>query len=221
VRLAANLAVNHQAINQAEALGFARLTNSIIPMSFDFYWQPPPPAHDPARARQLLAEAGYPGGFDAGDFWCDAGTSTTAASEALLNDLGAVGIKSRLRPLERAAFLKANQDKKLKNIVYNLSGTAGSAATRIEAFVVGGGLYAYGSYPDIDGLYREQVNELDPRKREATLRRIQQLMHEKAMFLPVWQFVLLQGVGPRVAEPAISLITDYPWTAPFEEMKLK
>ena len=41
------------------------------------------------------------------------------------------------------------------------------------------------------------------------------------MFLPVWQFVLLQGVGPRVAEPAIGLITDYPWTAPFEEMKLK
>jgi peptide/nickel transport system substrate-binding protein len=221
VRLAANLAVNHQAINQAETLGFSRLTNSIIPSSFDFYWQPPPPVHDPARARQLLAEAGYPGGFDAGDFWCDAGTSTTAASEALLNDLGAVGIKSRLRPLERAAFLKANQDKKLRNIVYNLSGTAGSAATRIEAFVVGGGLYAYGSYPDIDGLYREQVNELDPRKREATLRRVQQLMHDKAMFLPVWQFVLLQGVGPRVAEPAISLITDYPWTAPFEDMKLK
>jgi peptide/nickel transport system substrate-binding protein len=144
-----------------------------------------------------------------------------AASEALLNDLAAVGIKTRLRPLERAAFLKANQEKKLKNVVYNLSGTAGSAATRIEAFVVGGGLYAYGSYPDIDGLYREQTGELDPRKREVTLRRIQQLMHEKAMFLPVWQFVLLQGVGPRVADPAISLITDYPWTAPFEDMKLK
>ena len=221
VRLAANLAVNHQAINQAEALGFAKLTNSIIPSSFDFYWQPPAAVHDPARAKQLLAEAGYPGGFDAGDFWCDAGTSTTAASEALLNDLAAVGIRTKLRPLERAAFLKANQDKKLKNIVYNLSGTAGSAATRIEAFVVGGGLYAYGSYPDIDGLYREQAGELDPRKRDATLRRIQQLMHEKAMFLPIWQFVLLQGVGPRVAEPGLGLITDYPWTAPYEDVKLK
>ncbi len=221
VRLAANLAVNHQAINQAEALGFAKLINSIIPSSFDFYWQPPPAVHDPARARQLLAEAGYPGGFDAGDFWCDAGTSTTAASEALLNDLAAVGIKTRLRPLERAAFLKANQEKKLKNIVYNLSGTAGSAATRIEAFVASTGLYAYGGYPDIDGLYREQANELDPKKRDVTLRRIQQLMHEKAMFLPIWQFVLLQGVGPRVAEPGIGLITDYPWTAPFEDMKLK
>src|SRR5437016_2464553 len=67
VRLAANHAVNHQAINQAEALGFAKITGSIIPSSYEFYWQPTPYAYDPARARQLLAEAGYPGGFDAGD----------------------------------------------------------------------------------------------------------------------------------------------------------
>jgi len=102
-----------------------------------------------------------------------------------------------------------------------LSGTAGSAATRIEAFVASTGLYAYGGYPDIDGLYREQANELDPKRREVALRRIQQLMHEKAMFLPIWQFVVLQGVGPRVAEPGLGLITDYPWPAPYEDVKLK
>jgi peptide/nickel transport system substrate-binding protein len=219
VRLAANHAVNHQAINQAEALGFAKITGSIIPSSYEFYWQPPPYAYDPARARQLLAEAGYPNGFDAGDFWCDAGT--TSASEALLNDLQAVGIRTRLRPLERAGFLKAYQDKKLKNIIYGLSGTAGNAATRIEAFVASTGTFAYGGYPDIDGLHREQAAELDPKKREAILRRIQQLMHEKAMFLPVWQFVVLQGVGPRVAESGLGLITDYPWSAPYEDVRLK
>jgi peptide/nickel transport system substrate-binding protein len=219
VRLAANHAVNHQAINQAEALGFSKITGSIIPSSFEFYWQPPRYAYDPARARQLLAEAGYPKGFDAGDFWCDAGT--TPASEALLNDLQSAGIRTRLRPLERAAFLKAYQEKKLKNIIYSLSGVAGNAATRIEAYVVSGGSYAYGGYPDIDGLFSEQASELDTRKRETILRRIQQLVHEKAMFLPVWQFVVLQGVGPRVAEPGLGLIADYPWSAPYEDLQLK
>jgi peptide/nickel transport system substrate-binding protein len=219
VRLAANHAVNHQALNQAETLGFAKITGSIIPSSFDFYWQPTPYAHDPARAKQLLAEAGYPNGFDAGDFWCDAGTS--AASEVLLNDLNAAGIRTKLRPLERAGFLKAYQEKKLKNIIYGLSGTAGNAATRIEAFVASTGAFAYGGYPDIDGLFREQGSELDPRKREVALRRIQQLMHDKAMFLPVWQYVLLQGVGARVAESGLGLITDYPWSAPYEDVKLK
>src|SRR5437870_4153871 len=219
VRLAANYAVDRQAINQAETLGFSKITGSIIPTSFDFYWQPPLHPYDPARAKQLLAEAGYPKGFEAGDLWCDAGTS--GFSEAILNYLQAVGIRSRLRPLERAGFLKTYQEKKLKNIVYGLSGVFGNAATRIEAFSVSSGVYAYGGYPDIDGLFREQAAELDRKKREAILHRIQQLIHEKAMYLPIWQLALLQGYGPRVAESGLGLIADYPWSAPYEDLRLK
>src|SRR5213592_79961 len=196
VRLAANHAVDRQTINQAVTLGFSKITGSIIPTSFEFYWQPPLYPYDPGEATQLLAEAGYPKGFDAGDFWCDAGACVYA--EPVLNDLQAVGINTRLRPLERAGFLKAYQDKKLKNIIHGLSGIFGNAATRIEPFAISGGAYAYGGYPDIDGLFKEQAGELDPKKREALLHRIQQLIHEKAMVLPIWQLALLQGVGPRV-----------------------
>ncbi len=51
--------------------------------------------------------------------------------------------------------------------------------------------------------------------------RIQQLVHDKAMVLPIWQLALLQGVGPRVAESGLGLIADYPWSAPYEDLKLK
>jgi peptide/nickel transport system substrate-binding protein len=75
VRLAANHAMNRQAVNEALTLGFSRITWSIIPASFDFFWQPPAYPFDPARAKQLLAEAGYPNWFDAGDFWCEPPTA--------------------------------------------------------------------------------------------------------------------------------------------------
>jgi peptide/nickel transport system substrate-binding protein len=58
VRLAANLALDRKAINDAEYLGFGKITSSIIPQDFEFAWVPPPYPYDPARAKQLLAEAG-------------------------------------------------------------------------------------------------------------------------------------------------------------------
>ena len=219
VRLAAIYAVDRQAINEAQSLGFSQITGSIIPRSFDFYWQPPVHSFDPAKAKQLLAEAGYPNGFEAGDLWCDAATSPTA--EAILTYLQAVGIKTKLRPLERAGFMKEYQEKKFRNLIYGLSGVFGNAATRLEVFTASSGMYAYGAYPDIDDLFREQGAELDPQKRTAILHRIQELIYDKAMYLPLMQLASLSAYGPRLAEAGLGLIADYPWVAPYEEVKLK
>jgi peptide/nickel transport system substrate-binding protein len=219
VRLAANHAVDLSAINQAETLGFSKLIGSIIPYTFDGFWQPPLNAYDVKRTKQLLTEAGYANGFDAGDYYCDA--SYANIGEAVVNYLNAAGIRSKLRPLERAAFIAQNRDKKLKNIIQTASGAAGNTATRLDAFVAAGGTFTYGSYPDIEGLIREQAGENDPKRREATLHRIQQLIHDKAMFAPIWQLAFINGYGPRVAESGMNLIAGHPYSAPYEDVKLK
>jgi peptide/nickel transport system substrate-binding protein len=218
VRRAANLAIDRDTINQALTLGQSKLTGSIIPDIFEYYWQPPVPAYDPAEARRLLAEAGYPKGFDAGEYYCDGSYSSLA--EAVLNNLQEVGIRSKLRPLERAAFFKGYAEKGLKNIIQGGSGSFGNAATRLDAFVVKGGAYVYGNYPDIDALFREQQSELDRTRRAATLARIQQLVHERAIFAPLWRQALINGVGPRIGESGLGLIPGHGYSSPYEDVTL-
>ena len=219
VRQAANMAIDRKTINEALTLGRSRLTNSIIPESFEFYWEPPAPIYDPAKAKQLLAEAGYPNGFDAGEYYTD--SSYSNVGEAVLNYLGEVGIRAKLRPLERAAFFKGYADKVFKNMIQAGSGAFGNAATRLEAFVVKGGTYVYGNYPDIDALFQQQAVELDHKRREAILDKMQELVYEKSIYAPIWLLAFINGVGPRVGESGFGLIAGFAYTAPYEDLTLK
>ena len=219
VRLAANIAIDRKAINQAITLGHSRLTYSIIPSTFDFYWQPPAYAFDPAQAKKLLAEAGYPSGFDAGDYYLD--ISYANVQEAIANYLQQVGIRTKLVSRERASHWSTYTDKKYKNLAYTASGAFGNAATRLEAYVVTGGAYVYGTYPDLDSLFKDQAAELDRKKREALLHRIQQLMHDKVMSIPMWELAFINGQGSRVQESGLGLIPGHAYSAPYEDVKLK
>jgi peptide/nickel transport system substrate-binding protein len=219
VRLAASHALDRRALSEAETLGASRPNGSLIPRTFQFALPLDPHPYDPAKAKQLLAEAGYPNGFDAGDLY--PWPPYTAFSEAVGGYLGAVGIKVRLRTMERAAFYQALASKKLKGLCVCINAVYGNAASRIAQTVPSDGAFAYGGYPDVDALYKQQSRELDPRKREAQLHQLQRLLHERVRFAPIMDYIWPSGVGPKVAEPALMLIDPYPWSAPLEEVRLK
>ena len=83
------------------------------------------------------------------------------------------------------------------------------------------GTYVYGSYPDLDGLFREQAAETDSKRREAILHKIQQLVQERVIYAPIWQLAFLNGVGPRVGESGLGLIPGHAYSAPYEDVTLK
>jgi peptide/nickel transport system substrate-binding protein len=219
VRLAASLAIDRKAINEAESLGFSGLTGNIVPRHMEFALPIEAHPYDVARARKLLAEAGYANGFDAGDLTPN--PPYFGLGEAVANYFQAVGIKTRVRSLERAAFLTAWGEKKLKGVVLGAQGAGGNAATRIEGVATKGGTYAYGVLPEVEDLFQRQAKELDKKKREEMLHQIQKILHDRVVFAPIWENGFIRGVGPRLEEPALSLIPAFPYSAPLEDLRLK
>ena len=218
LRQAVNFALDRKATSEAACLGYCPPAGVIVPRVMDFALQVPPHPYDPAKAKQLLAEAGYPKGIDAGEFVPIPGFATVG--DAALNSLNAVGIRLRMRPMERAAFYAAWQEKKLRGLFLVAVGNSGNAASRVEAFIQSKGSYAYGGYPDIDELFQQQGRERDPAKREALLHRIQQLTIDRAMFAPLMDLRGLMGIGPRVADHTINSIPMYPFPS-HEDIRLK
>ena len=219
VRLAASHAIDRQAVNQAETLGFSRLTGSIVPRIFQYAVAYDPPAYDPARAKKLLAEAGYPNGFDGGDF--APFPPYDSMGEAIQGYLQAVGIRTRIRSMERAAYFTAWREKKLHGVILVITATFGNAATRLEPYVTKDGIYSYGSRPEIDDLYVRQGREPDPKKREALVGQIQKTLHEQVMNIPIYELAFIWGVGPRVEVSGANLIPGFAYSAPMEDLKLK
>ncbi len=123
--------------------------------------------------------------------------------------------------MERAAFLTAWREKKLRGLLIGATGAAGNAAARLEPFFTKGGIYAYGSLPEIEDLFQRQARELDRKHREGLLHQIQKLVAERVLAAPMFQQGFIWGVGPRVAESGAGEIEGYAYAAPCEDLKLK
>ena len=219
VRQAASLAIDRNAINQAEMLGLGKPGGAFVPPEFEFALKMEPLPFDPRRAKQLLVEAGFPNGFDAGDL--TPLPPYTSVGETVGGFLQAVGIRTSVRTMERATFMTTWREKKIRGLLIGATGAAGNAAARLEPFFTKNGIYAYGTRPEIDDLFQRQANEMDRGKREALLHQIQKIVADQVLAAPIFQQAFPWGVGGRVAEPAAGLIQGYPYVGPAEDLRLK
>ena len=105
VRRAVNHAVNRPLINKALFNGKAILcAGPISPRTFGHNPDLEPYAYDPAKAKQLLAEAGYPDGFETRLAYGTYMPQIQEQAEAIAADLAKVGIRVTLEPFERAVM---------------------------------------------------------------------------------------------------------------------
>lgn len=117
--------------------------------------------------------------------------------EAVASYLQAVGIRTRIRTMERAALTTAWREKKLKGLASGITGASGDAATRLEANVSKSGAYTGGTIPEVEDLV------------------------DRVTHAPIYELAFIWGIGPRAEEPGINLIRGYAYSAPYEDLKVK
>jgi peptide/nickel transport system substrate-binding protein len=143
-------------------------------------------AYDPAKAKALLAEAGFPNGFEIEMVTYVAVTSWSAAIQ---NYLQAVGIRAKITQLQVAAAIQKAW--KGENPLYH--GSWGSYSindvSAIFPVMYGGGNDDYARDPELQKLVAEGGNTSDPAVRKKAYSAAIKLMTEKAYWLPLFTYV--------------------------------
>ncbi len=150
--------------------------------------------YDPAKAKKLLAEAGYPNGFD-----------TTLYSYllpqwvgALQNYLAAVGIRAKVNQMQVGAVVQANLEGKTP---INFGSWGSYSINDVSAFMpyfFAGGGADYARDPEIEAAVKEGGQTTDPAKRKEHYAKAIKLITERALFMPVFTYVKTYGYSKEL-----------------------
>jgi ABC-type transport system substrate-binding protein len=189
VREAVSLAVDRDAINQAENDGLGRVDGNWINDDVLYGMEWPKWPHNPAKAKKLMAEAGYPNGFDVN--WLTPAPPYYSRGERVLAQLQAIGIRGRLQTLERAVYTKRRQGGMKEwpglNIIMAGARIGATWANWYEtAFKCGGFLSADAfCVKDLDAKYAQYLQSDKPAERQAMAYDIERAILENYYFVPV------------------------------------
>ena len=193
VRRAINLAVNQPEIVEQFYGGHAELMAYPQHPDFGDYYQPleEMPAsvqelftYDPDKARALLAEAGFPDGFEFDVQLCSCSPQHMDMAPLLAGYLAKVGVTMNLKPLEYASFLSMMTTRNHEAGYLMNSGHTNPTTTLRKSFMTGQTWNpSQFSDPDIDAQIKRMLTERDEAQRIRIARGITIQMLDRAPYL--------------------------------------
>ncbi|HEX2173454.1 MAG TPA: ABC transporter substrate-binding protein, partial [Dehalococcoidia bacterium] len=226
IRQAVSLALDRQALTDAETGGLAPTVGNWIPEDWPGALKVPAPQQDLEKAKQLMVEAGYPDGFDAETITPVTPTYASLA-ERVLAQLRPLGIRARLNTMELAAYLAAtakNQTPEhLRWMTIETYGGAGDAAGRIESAATCTGARTPKCIPEVEEMWRRYQASTDPRERESIIVDIQNYLLDNNVMVPMYRNIFFHAQGPRVANDSKEIwgaIPQFSFLGPYEDIRL-
>jgi ABC-type transport system substrate-binding protein len=203
VREAVSLAIDRDAINQAECDGLGRVDGNWINDDVEYSIPWPKWEHNVAKAKQLMAEAGYPNGFNVD--WLTPLPDYYSRGERVVSQLQAIGVRAKLQTMERGVFLKRLQGG-LKQwpgvqIIMNAARVGGTWSNWYDSFMRCGGFNGRdrNRVPELDGKFNRYLASVNRDERQRLAEEIQREILEDYYFVPVFRHAAMQAIGPRVA----------------------
>jgi peptide/nickel transport system substrate-binding protein len=202
VRQALNYAVNAEALVKNLLLGYAvRLNGPMFPTTPGYDEKQPAYAYDPERAKRLLAQAGYPNGFEV-EFAVSPAfqgiAKGTEVGEAIAGQLGRVGVRAKLNVQDSAALFSAYSAKKLQMYLFAWKSSP-EAGRHLETLLHSKTRGYYYQNPEADLLIDAYFVALDPKKRQDIGRQLHAFLREDAPWIFLYQQMDLFAVRKSVA----------------------
>jgi peptide/nickel transport system substrate-binding protein len=223
VRRAVSLAVDRQAINDAQFGGVAPSEGNWIPEDWQGALKRTAPPTDIGLARKMLAEAGVPDGFEVSAL--TPLPPFTDWGERVLTQLRVINIKTQLNAMDRGAFYErmAPGPNRLKGLILMFSSAPGDAAARIREDAACNGSFSGLCLPEVDDRMKAFDTSTDLARRKQLLDEVQAYLLDQYVMVPVLRGVLITGFGPRVAgrlEDISGAIPQYIWIGPWEDLQV-
>lgn len=203
VRQALNYAVDKQAIIDSIFDGHA---GAVAPggfgaLAFGYHDDVEPYAYDPERARELLAEAGYPNGLDL-EFRCssDRYASDREVCQAIQAYLSVVGVNTDIQFTEWAVYSQLRGDRSMQGIYFLGYGNSlfdADFPLRLCCWS-GGRSETRFNTPELDAMVEEAARTVDTQARYDIYGEIQQYIRDQAPYVFLYDQFDIYGISNRV-----------------------
>ncbi|HEY0523382.1 MAG TPA: ABC transporter substrate-binding protein [Stellaceae bacterium] len=195
VRQALNMAINKKAIIDAVYLGSGvPAINPIPPTIWSYNDQIKDYPYDPEQAKKVLAEAGYPNGFET-DLWAmpvqrPYNPNARRIAELMQADLAKVGVKAEIKSFEWGEYRKRAQDGEHQMVQLGWTGDNGDPDNFLSVLlgceaVKGGNNVAKWCFKPFDELVVKAKEISDQAQRTELYKQAQVIFHEEMPWYPI------------------------------------